>query len=445
MQKVGIDMKQSEEQISLNRSLGLISSLSLVIGTVIGSGIFFKQAAVLDYAHSTNLALIAWLVGGLITMASGLTIAEIGSQMPHTGGLYVYLEKIYGKFWGFLAGWMQIIVYGPTLIAALGSYLATLLVAFFGLPKTSTPLLAVIVIALIAAFNLLSNRYGAAFQVITTVGKLLPIAAIIIFGLLFGKANAFNQVATTSGSVSFNGFGMAILATLFAYDGWVLIANMGGEIKNPQKLLPKAIVLGIGLVLVIYMLVTAGIFRVVPASLIHRLGDQAAAHFATIAFGQVGGKLLNIGIIISIAGCINGKVMTFPRIMYAMAKNDELPFSKQLAYLNKRMRTPMVATLTVCSIAALMAVTVDADRLSELCIFTIYLFYVLAFFGLFKLRRLKTVSPFRVPLYPFTPIVAILGGVFVLVSELNSDLTGVLASIFFVALGIPVYLVKCKK
>lgn len=438
-------MKQSEEQIGLNRSLGLISSLSLVIGTVIGSGIFFKQAAVLDYAHSTNLALVAWLVGGLITMASGLTIAEIGSQMPHTGGLYVYLEKIYGKFWGFLAGWMQIIVYGPTLIAALGSYLATLLVAFFDLPKTSTPLLAVIVIALIAAFNLLSNRYGAAFQVITTVGKLLPIAAIIIFGLLFGKANAFNQVATTSGSVTLNGFGMAILATLFAYDGWVLIANMGGEIKNPQKLLPKAIVLGIGLVLIIYMLVTAGIFRVVPASLIHRLGDQAAAHFATIAFGQVGGKLLNIGIIISIAGCINGKVMTFPRIMYAMAKNDELPFSKQLAYLNKRMRTPMVATLTVCSIAALMAVTVDADRLSELCIFTIYLFYVLAFFGLFKLRRLKTASPFRVPLYPFTPIVAILGGGFVLVSELNSDLTGVLASIFFVALGIPVYLIKCKK
>ena len=438
-------MKQSEEQIGLNRSLGLISSLSLVIGTVIGSGIFFKQAAVLDYAHSSNLALVAWLVGGLITMASGLTIAEIGSQMPHTGGLYVYLENIYGKFWGFLAGWMQIIVYGPTLIAALGSYLATLLVAFFDLPKTSTPLLAVIVIALIAAFNLLSNRYGAAFQVITTVGKLLPIAAIIIFGLLFGKANAFNQVATTSGSVTLNGFGMAILATLFAYDGWVLISNMGGEIKNPQKLLPKAIVFGIGLVLIIYMLVTAGIFRVVPASLIHRLGDQAAAHFATIAFGQVGGKLLNIGIIISIAGCINGKVMTFPRIMYAMAKNDELPFSKQLAYLNKRMRTPMVATLTVCSIAALMAVTVDADRLSELCIFTIYLFYVLAFFGLFKLRRLKTASPFRVPLYPFTPIVAILGGVFVLVSELNSDLTGVLASIFFVALGIPVYLIKCKK
>ena len=438
-------MKQSEEQIGLNRSLGLISSLSLVIGTVIGSGIFFKQAAVLDYAHSTNLALVAWLVGGLITMASGLTIAEIGSQMPHTGGLYVYLEKIYGKFWGFLAGWMQIIVYGPTLIAALGSYLATLLVAFFDLPKTSTPLLAVIVIALFAAFILLSNRFGAACQVITTVGKLLTIAAIIIFGLLFGKANAFNQVATISGSVTLNGFGMAILATLFAYDGWVLIANMGGEIKNPQKLLPKAIVFGIGLVLIIYMLVTAGIFRVVPASLIHRLGDQAAAHFATIAFGQVGGKLLNIGIIISIAGCINGKVMTFPRIMYAMAKNDELPFSKQLAYLNKRMRTPMVATLTVCSIAALMAVTVDADRLSELCIFTIYLFYVLAFFGLFKLRRLKTASPFRVPLYPFTPIVAILGGVFVLVSELNSDLTGVLASIFFVALGIPVYLIKCKK
>lgn len=438
-------MDHKDDQIGLKRSLGLFSSLSLVIGTVIGSGIFFKQAAVLDYAHSTNLALLAWLLGGLITMASGLTIAEIGSQMPHTGGLYIYLEKIYGKFWGFLAGWMQIIVYGPTLIAALGSYLATLLVAFFDLPKSSTPLMAVLVITIIAAFNLLSNRYGAAFQIITTIGKLLPIAAIIIFGLIFGKANAFNQVATVTGSVSLNGFGMAILATLFAYDGWVLIANMGGEIKNPQKMLPTAIVLGIGLVLIIYMLVTAGIFRVVPANLIHDLGDQAAPHFATIAFGDLGGKLLNIGIIISITGCINGKVMTFPRIMYAMAKNNELPFSKQLAYLNPKMRTPMVSTITVCLIAMVMAVTVDADRLSELCIFTIYLFYVLAFLGLFKLRRLKTASPFRVPLYPFTPVVAILGGLFVLASELSSDLIGVIASILFVALGIPVYLYKVKK
>lgn len=154
-------MDKKKSVVQLDRSLGFFSSLSLVVGTVIGSGIFFKQASVLDYSGSTNNALLAWTLGGLITLTSGLTIAEIGAQLPHTGGLYIYMEKIYGKLWGFLTGWMQIVIYGPAMIAALGAYLAVLLVSFFNLPQSSTLVIAVSSVVILTAFNLLANRFGA--------------------------------------------------------------------------------------------------------------------------------------------------------------------------------------------------------------------------------------------------------------------------------------------
>lgn len=437
---------KKKSHVQLERSIALPSALALVIGTVIGSGIFFKQASVLSYSNSTTLALLAWFFGGVLTLTSGLTIAEIGAQMPQTGGLYIYMHNLYGKVWGFLSGWMQITVYGPAVIAALGAYLAILLQAFFGFSATYTPFVGVLAVVLISVFNFLSNRYGATLQVITTLCKLIPIAAIIIFGLLFGDQNAVGQVLAEQSSTATGNFGVAILATLFAYDGWILIANMGGEIKNPQKILPLAIVLGLSLVLLIYVLVTYGIFKTMPADMIARYGENATPHFAQMAFGEIGGKILNIGIIISIIGCMNGKVMTIPRIMFAMAKNNELPFSKQLAYVNKTMHTPMVSIAVIAAISSFMILNFNADRLTEICIFTIYVFYVMTFIGIFKLRKQKPNAkrPFSVPLYPLTPIVAILGALFVLVSELFSDLNGVLVSFVIVLCGLPIYYYKEK-
>lgn len=436
-----------QENVRLERSINLYSALALVIGTVIGSGIFFKQASVLSYSHSTTLALLAWFFGGILTLTSGLTIAEIGSQMPETGGLYTYMHNLYGKLWGFLSGWMQITVYGPAVIAALGAYLAILLQAFFGFSATYTPYVGVLSVVLISAFNFLSNRFGSALQIITTICKLVPIFAIIIFGLMFGDQNAVGQVLAEQSTTVAGNFGVAILATLFAYDGWILIANMGGEIKNPQRILPLAIVLGLSIVLLIYVFVSYSVFKTMPADMIARYGENATPHFAEMAFGKLGGKILNIGIIISILGCMNGKVMTMPRIMYAMAKNNELPFSKQLAYLNPTMHTPMVSITVIATIASGMILTVDPDRLTEICIFTVYCFYVMTFFGVFKLRRQDSQAkrPFSVPLYPLTPIVAILGAAFVLVSELFSDLSGVLISLMIVLCGIPIFYYKEKQ
>ncbi|GFZ27394.1 APC family permease [Lactobacillus corticis] len=422
----------------LRRTLGFGSAIAIVIGTIIGSGIFFKQASVLASAENSTLAIAAWIFGGIITLAAGLTIAEIGAQMPYTGGLYVYLEKLYGRTLGFLAGWMQVIVYGPAIIAAVAGFTAILVCNFLGISTTWRIPIALLLIILVGLINFFDNQVGAAFSIITTIGKMIPIFAIIIFGLFWGQNDALNQ---TIGEVHQTGgnFGVAVLATLFAYDGWILIANLGGEMKNPQKVLPKVIILGITAVLLIYALITIGIFRFIPANLINKLGENTTAYLATKAFGQIGGKLLTLGIIISMLGTLNGKIITFPRIVYAMAKRQDLPFSRQLAYLTPKGKSPVVATISIIALAGMMLTCFDPDRLSDLCVFTIYCFYVLAFFGIFKLRKENPVRPFSTPLYPFVPILAIAGGLFVIVSELLNDPAGVVLFIGIVVVGLPVF------
>lgn len=431
-----------KENNELRRSLGFGSAISIVIGTIIGSGIFFKQASILDSAGSSTMAIAAWIFGGVITLTAGLTIAEIGAQMPYTGGLYVYVENLYGRICGFLAGWMQVIVYGPAIIASVAGFMSIMITNLFGIDAKWRILVALITIIAIGLMNFLENNVAAAFSVITTIGKMIPIAAIIIFGLFWGHQDALGQTVSEVNR-STGGFGVAVLATLFGYDGWILIANLGGEMKNPQKLLPKAIILGISSVLVIYTLITIGIFRFIPANMIHSLGENTTSYLATKAFGEIGGKLLSIGIIISMMGTLNGKIITFPRIVYAMARRGDLPFSRLLSYVTPKGKSPIIATVFIIILATIMMLFFDPDHLSDLCVFTIYCFYLMTFFGIFILRKKNNKRPFSTPLYPLVPIVAIAGGLFVLISELFNDPAGVLLFVSIVVIGLPVlYVVK---
>lgn len=431
-----------KENNDLRRSLGFGSAISIVIGTIIGSGIFFKQASILDSAGSSTMAIAAWIFGGVITLTAGLTIAEIGAQMPYTGGLYVYIENLYGRICGFLAGWMQVIVYGPAIIASVAGFMSIMITNLFGIDAKWRIPVALITIIAIGLMNFLENNVAAAFSVITTIGKMIPIAAIIIFGLFWGHQDALGQTVSEVNR-STGGFGVAVLATLFGYDGWILIANLGGEMKNPQKLLPKAIILGISSVLVIYTLITIGIFRFIPANMIHSLGENTTSYLATKAFGEIGGKLLSIGIIISMMGTLNGKIITFPRIVYAMARRGDLPFSRLLSYVTPKGKSPIIATVFIIILATIMMLFFDPDHLSDLCVFTIYCFYLMTFFGIFILRKKNNKRPFSTPLYPLVPIVAIAGGLFVLISELFNDPAGVLLFVSIVVIGLPVlYVVK---
>lgn len=435
-----------KKSVKLNRDLGLPSALSLVIGTIIGVGIFIRQATVLKETGSTSMALLAWIIGGVITLTAGLSVAEIASKMPHAGGLYSYMEHIYGRLWGFLSGWMQVIVYGPAMIASLGVYLAILLAEFFHFNQAWQLPLSIIVVLLVGGLNLLANRFGATFAIITVIGKAIPITAIIVFGLFFGDQHAIGQsVQVVQGHVG--NFGVAVLGTLYAYDGWILVTNLGEELKNPRKMLPKAIVFGILAVMVVYVLVTLATFKSVNVNVIAAKGDDAIPYLVTSAFGELGGKILSIGIIISIAGAMNGKLMSFPRLMFAMARDHELPFHKQLGYLNMKSQAPTHATLATMGISLFMIIFSNADWLSAKAIFIVYVFYVMIFVGLFLLRKREGVdkSKFTVPFYPLVPLVAIAGAIFVLYNEVITDVEGVLLSLGFVLLGVPVYYWKMRQ
>ena len=216
--KNGGMMMNQQPTDELKRSLGFWSAISIVIGTIIGSGIFFKQGSVLDSAGTSTLAIAAWVFGGIITLTGGLTVAEIGAQMPYTGGLYVYIENLYGRLLGFLAGWMQVIVYGPAIIASVAGFMSILMANFFGLGTQWRIPLAVITVIAIGVMNLFENKVGAIFSIITTAGKMIPIAAIIIFGLFWGHQDAFGQTVTEIHQ-STGGFGVAVLATLLE-DGY---------------------------------------------------------------------------------------------------------------------------------------------------------------------------------------------------------------------------------
>lgn len=433
----------------LQRSIGLTTGISIVVGTIIGSGIFFKQAQVLNITGSTTGALMAWLFGGLITLMAGLTISELGSRIPSTGGLYVYIHKMFGPVAGFLSGWGQSFLYGPAIVASLSAYFAILLANFFYLPSEWTKWIGLLAIIFITGMNLLDNRVPAAFAVATTSIKLLPIGAIIIFGLFFGNVNALGQTMDTITSTPGGGFGVAILATLYAYDGWATLTSLGGELKNPIKNIPRAIIFGLIIVIFAYVGITYGVMQSMPATEIIALGDNATFGVVTTAFGELGGRLLSLAILISIAGTLNGKMMALPRSIYAMASDGMMP--KFMLYVN-RSKEPAGAILTLAVLGALLQFSASADWLSNACMFIIWMFYLMAFYGLVRLRRADKLSGqehpknvFLVPLYPVVPILAGLGALYVLTSTLINDPLSAFVSMGLVLTGLPVYYYYAKR
>ncbi|MEK4873700.1 amino acid permease [Bacillus sp. FSL W8-0102] len=427
------------ENTQLKRNIGFVVATSIVIGTVIGSGIFMKPGIVLASSGGSTMALWAWIIGGIITLASGLTIAEVSVKIPKTGGLYAYLEEVYGKFWGFLCGWMQTIIYGPAVIGALGLYFGSLVADLVGLSETGKLFVSVSSVLFLFILNVIGTNLGGFIQSLLTVAKLVPIAMITVFGIWHGDSHITGMSSGNSQSIS---MGSAVLATLWAYDGWMNVGFMAGEMKNPSKTLPKAIITGIAVVMIAYLSVNVALLHVLPASKIVELGSNAAHTAASILFGDIGGKLIAIGILISIFGCLNGKIMTFPRIPFAMAEDRLFPGAKWLSKVHPKFQTPLYASLFETVLAILFMLVGNPDRLSDIAIFVVFLFYGLAFYAVFLIRKKedgRQNSLYKVPLYPLTPIVAIVGTLYIVGSTLVDKPIDSFLSILVALAGVPLY------
>lgn len=431
----------------LKREINLFGALATVMGTVIGAGVFFKTAAVTASTQSTSLTLLVWLLGGFLTICAGLTVAELATAIPETGGAVKYIEAAYGKLPSFLLGWSQSLIYFPANIAALSIIFATQLINLLQLSTNYLLVIAIITAISITALNLLGTKVGTTVQSATLVIKLIPLAVIVIWGLLTPGNGTVQLLPIEAGKdVSFaQGLSSALLATLFAYDGWLGVGAMAGEMKHPEKDLPKAIILGLSFVTVVYLLINYVFLKTLPIDQI--AGNLNAASDASgVIFGQIGGKIVTIGILISVYGALNGYTLTGIRIPYAMALENELPFSNQLTKLSKKFTVPYTSAIFQLVIACIMMTVGSFDLLTDMLIFVMWLFSLLIFVGVFVLRKKQPdlPRPYKVPLYPVVPLIAIVGAVFILSMTLFTQTWLAMIGIVVTLLGIPVYFYKNK-
>ena len=432
------------ENKQLEKSLGVAAALSTVVGMVIGGGVFFKPQAVYTLTGGApGLGMLVWVLAGIVTIAAGLTAAEVSAAIPKTGGMMVYIEEIYGKKLGFLTGWMQSVLFFPATIAAISVMFGQQAAILLGNESLVIPM-TVGVILLIGVLNTFGSKTSGAIQTVSTVGKLLPLILIMIFGFIKGEGNnPIVQPMVAEGVNPMSIIGQLLIAVLFAYDGWINVGAIAGEMKNPGKDLPKAIVGGLSLVMAVYLLINVAYLWVLPANELAQYSSPASA-VAEAIFGPLGGKFITVGILISVFGALNGYLLTGPRILFTLGAQKSLPASNFFGSVNKN-GVPANATLTMGVVACLYALTGQFNLLTDLSMFAVWSFYVLTFVGVFKLRKDQPnlERPYKVPLYPFIPMVAIAGGLFVVVSQLLlSGLTNTMISlggVIITLIGLPIY------
>ena len=430
------------EKKQLQKNLGAAAALSTVVGMVIGGGVFFKPQAVYEITGGgPGLGMIAWVLAGIMTITAGLTAAEVSAAIPKTGGMMVYIEEIYGKKLGFLTGWMQSVLFFPATIAAISVMFGQQAAILLGNESLVIPM-TVGVILLIGVLNTFGSKTSGAIQTVSTVCKLIPLVLIIVFGFIKGGGNnPIVQPLVAEGISPTGVIGQLLVAILFAYDGWINVGAIAGEMKNPGKDLPKAIVGGLSLVMGLYVVINLAYLWVLPASELAKYASPASA-VAEVLFGSIGGKIINVGILVSVFGCINGYLLTGPRITYTLGKQKTIPviFGK----LNKN-DVPANATLLMAVLSALYALSGQFNLLSDLAMFAVWSFYVLTFIGVMKLRKThpNLNRPYKVPLYPIIPLIAIFSGLFVVLNQLlfagaKSTMMS-LGGVVITLIGLPLY------
>lgn len=432
----------------LKKEISFSGALSTVMGTVIGAGVFFKAAAVVSHTQSAGLTLFAWLFAGFLTICGGLTVAELATAIPKTGGPIRYIEVTYGKMPSFLLGWAQTIIYFPANIAALSIIFATQFIHLFQLNNQMLVPLAMITAVSVTGINLLGTKIAANVQSFTLFIKLLPILVIVVAGLIQpGQVEVGVADLSIGGNNSWaSGFSAALLATLFAYDGWLNVGNIAGEMKRPEKDLPKAIILGLGSVAIVYWIINFVYLKTLPAGQI--AGNlNSSSEVANQLFGDIGGKIVTIGILVSVYGALNGYTMTGIRVPFALALKDEFPFSKYLKKISHKTKIPYIAAIVQLVIACIMMTLGTFDLLTDMLIFVMWSFSMLLFAAVFILRKRapEMPRPYKVPLYPWVPLIAMLGGGFILVMTLVTTPGLALTGIGVTVIGVPVYYYMQKK
>lgn len=439
----------SSSSNQLVRGLGLVDATSLVVGTIIGTGVFLKSATMAQQVGSPFWVLIVWVFAGFLSLAGALTYAELGAMFPRAGGEYVYLREAYGDVPAFLYGWTRFWIAGPATIAAYAVGASTFLEGAMSLGAIGGKVaLGLGFIALFTALNCMHVTIGGRLQSLITAVKVLMMGGLILGVIFFSDSASINNLATPEAAIPFTitGFGLAMLSALWAYDGWNNLPMAAGEVKNPQKNVPLSLIIGVLLVLVIYLLINFGFFLALPFQEALSANSDAnpdalpiATKAALTFLGTAGIGIVSIGFMISALGAMNGSVLTCARVPYAMA-SDQL-FFKQIGFVHPTTSVPVISILLQGLIAAGMALIGSFDQLSNYVVFSSWIFYGLVCAGVFILRRKRPdlPRPYKTVGYPVVPGLFIVVAIFLVgntIYELPVD-TGI--GVGLIALGLPIY------
>jgi len=442
---------------SLNRDLGLWGAVSIVVGTIIGSGIFLVPKTMVLRTGSPEMVFFVWIFGGLLTLAGALTYAELASMYDESGGEYVYLREAYGPMFGFLYGWTQMWVAKAGSIATLATaffyYLANfqpnLQTVFTRLPIPLGPnwapievsygqLLAMAVILGLGFLNYFGVKIGGGVQVGVTILKVGLIAVIIVVGLGSSQgavSNLSTSIPVTGGVAAFFG---ALVAALWAYDGWNNVTMVAGEIRDPQRNLPRALTFGTLGVVGIYLLTNLAYFYVLPAADVST-SDRVAATMMDRILGAPGAAAVSVAAMISIFAALNGSILAGARVPFAMAR-DGLFFPK-VATIHPKYHTPSVSIRLLSVWSALLVLTGRYDELFTYVIFASWILYAMATASVIVLRRKRPdlPRPYKTIGYPVVPILFVLVAGALIVSTLQSSPTESIKGLVLIFAGLPFY------
>src|SRR5579872_6384591 len=433
---------------ALSRTLRPRDLLLLFIGSVIGSGIFLTPGLILRQLNgSVGAALSVWVVGGVLSLLGALTYAELSASHPEAGGLYVFIRDGFGRIPAFLYGWSLFLVIASGTIAALSHAFTRYLAEIIPIPTAALTPIAVLMIAIVTAVNVWGTRKSSDLQNWTTLIKAL--AVVVLSAVLLALGHHAHELpvalpATQHGSALFSAFGLAMIAVLWAYEGWQFGTYSAGEVIDPQKSFPRAFLIGSLLLVALYLVANvAYLIALGPAAA--TASDAIAATAASSVLGPWAGKFIALTILISVFSSTNSVILTAPRVFYAMA-NDNL-FFKKLAEVHPRFQTPAAA---IVALGVWSAVLACAGKFADLIggvIFIGWIFYGLGAAAIFPLRRAgkDMAIPYRVPGYPWTPLLFVLAATAIVANAIilafydPASFQHIVVAIILFLLGLPAY------
>lgn len=443
----------------LVKGLGVYGATSVVAGTMIGTAIFVVPSIMLAHVGTPLRVIAVWAFAGILSLFGALGYAELGAAIPEAGGEYAYLHRAYGPAMGFLYGWTQFVVAKAASIAAISTGFLLYLAYFFPslsgvfwhkevsvsdnsvmLKLTGLQIGATAMILLLSILNVLGVRRSGAVQTLFTVAKILVLAVLIVLGLTLGHGSLANlrQFAVPIHGGLISGFAIATVSALWAYDGWNNLSMVAGEVSNPQRNMPAALIVGSVLVLAVYLLVNVAYFYLLaPAQALatNRIAAEAAQKF----LGHGGATFIAVGVLISTFATLNGSILSGSRIPYAQARDGLFP--RRLAALSPRFHTPAAAIMAQACLAGVFALSGAYEALYTKAIYSEWIFYALVTSAILVLRRRQPSlpRPYRTWGYPFVPLAFVLIALLILAYTFVERRADALWCLALVGSGIPAY------